>query len=173
MATKAADLQQLKGVGRVLSKRFHEMGLDSFEKIAESDEAELKKVGGINPRMVTSILQQAKALSEAQPTASEERAEAVKIHLADLKGKLQALVEVTRQRFPDDLSGKHGKKISSDLVRILNGLEKIGECGKKRCKRAGRALAKAEKRVEGLQEASLRKVHKGLKKARKAVLKVL
>lgn len=173
MVTKAADLQQLKGVGRVLSKRFYEMGLDSFEKIAAASEEELKKVGGINPRLVTSILQQAKALSDAHPAASEARAETMKIHLTDLKWKLQALVDATQQRFPDDLSGKHGKKISKDLVRILNGLEKIGECGKKRCKRAGRALVKAEKRVEGLQEGSLRKVHKGLKKARKAILKVL
>ena len=173
MVKKAADLQQLKGVGRVLSKRLQEMGLDSLEKIAQAGEEVLKKISGINPRMVTSILQQAKALSEAPSAAAEERAEAMKNHLAELKGKVQGLIDVTWQRFPDELTGKHGRKISKDLVRIVAGLEKIGECGKKRCKRAGKALIKAEKRVEGLQEASLRKVHKGLKKARKAVLKVL
>lgn len=170
---KAADLQQLKGVGRVLSKRLQEMGLDSLEKIAQADEEVLKKISGINPRMVPSILQQAKALSGAPSAATEERAEAMRRLLSEVKGKVETLVDVTRQRFPDDLTGKHGKKISRDLGRIVDALEKIGSYGKKRCKRAGKALEKAEKRVEGLQEASLRKVHKGLKKARKTVLKAL
>ena len=83
MVKKAADLQQLKGVGRVLSKRLQEMGLDNFEKIAQAGEEVLKKISGINRRMVTSILQQAKALSEAPSAAAEERAEAMKKHLAD------------------------------------------------------------------------------------------
>ena len=173
MVKKAADLQQLKGVGPVLSKRLQEMGLDSFEKIAQADEEVLKKISGINPRMVTSILLQAKTLSEAPTAAAEERGEVLRRLLFGVKAKVQTLVEVTRQRFPDELTGKHGKKISRDLGRIVDALEKIGAYGKKRYKRAGKALEKAEKRVEGLQEASIRKVHKGLKKARKTVRKAL
>lgn len=173
MASNAAHLQQLKGVGRVLSKRFSELGLDSFDKIAEAGEDRLKKVSGINPRLVTGIVQQAKELAEAPAEAGEDRLEAVKKHLGELKEKIQALVAGTQQRFPDELDGKHARKISKDLVRIVDALEKIGGSGKKRCKRAGKALVKADKRVEGLQEAGIRKVHKGLKKARKAVLKAL
>lgn len=172
MAT-AADLQQLKGVGKVLGKRLREMGLDSFEKIAGAGEEELKKVGGINPRMVTAIVQQAKELSEEPSASSEERALAMRSRLAELKEKVQALVDTTLQRFPDELSGRYGRKIGKDLARIVDALEKIGEGGKKRRKRSGRALAKADKRVAGLEEASIRKVHKGLKKARKTVLKAL
>ena len=44
---KAANLQQLKGVGRVLSKRLQEMGLDSFEKIAQAGEEVLKNHRGL------------------------------------------------------------------------------------------------------------------------------
>ena len=173
MKTKAADLLQLKGVGTVLGKRLHEAGLDSFEKIALGGEEGLKKVRGITPRNINSILEQARQLSQAPPTGREKRVEALMQLLSEVKEKVQALAEVTRQRFQEELSGKSGKKLSFDLARILDVLEKMNESGKKVTKRAGKALNKAEKRVEGLEEASLKKVRKGLKKARKAVLKVL
>jgi len=176
MATKTTDLQQLKGVGRVLGKRLQEMGLDSFEKIAAMGEDELIKVSGINPRNVKSILGQARELAEAEPSAREERVKALKQLLSEVREKVQTLAEGARERFQEELSGKAGKKLSSDLGKVLNVLEKMDQSRKsgKRCsRRAGKALNKAEKRVAGLEEASLKKVRKGLKKARKAVLKVL
>jgi len=173
MVTKAADLQQMKGVGTVLSKRLYEAGLDSFDKIAEAGEDELKKISGITPRNMNSIREQAGQLSKAQPAGHEERVEALQQLLSEVKEKVQTVAETTRQRFQEDLSGKSGKKLASDLARIVDVLEQMNKSGKKCSKRTSKALNKAEKRVEGLEEASLKKVRKGLKKARKAVLKVL
>ncbi|HBA88152.1 MAG TPA: hypothetical protein DCZ75_09265 [Geobacter sp.] len=176
MVTKPADLQRIKGVGRVLGKRLYETGLDSFEKIAQTGEEELSKVRGITHRNVKSILDQARELTEAEPTAREERVKALKQLRSEVSEKVQTLAEGTRARFQEEVAGKSGKKLSADLNKVLNVLEKIGESGKsgKRCsKRAAKALGKAEKRIAGLEEASLKKVRKGLKKARKAVLKVL
>ena len=67
MAKTAADLQQLKGVGKVLADRLCAAGLDGFAEIARAGEEGLKKVSGINPRAAGSILEQAKRLAQAEP----------------------------------------------------------------------------------------------------------
>lgn len=173
MVQTAADLQQLKGVGRILGKRLFDAGLDSFEKIAQAGEDGLKKVRGVSPRAISSIVEQAKQLSEAPQPGHAEREEIVKKHLAEVREKIQTLAHSTRDRFQQDLSKKGGKKLSADLIRIEDALVKIDAGGRKGAKRAGKALIKAEKRVTGLEDSSLKKVRKGLKRARKAVLKAL
>jgi hypothetical protein len=173
MIQTVEDLLQLKGVGRVLGKRLFDAGFDSFAKIAQAGADELKKVRGITPRSVASIQAQAKELSEGAHADRQAREEALQQRLSEVKGRLQTVAEITRERFQDQLTGKTGKKLSSDLVRIEDALERVHDGGKKGAKRAGKALAKAQKRVEGLEVASLKKVRKGLKKARKAVLKAL
>jgi ribosomal protein S13 len=169
----AADLQQLKGIGKTLAKRLYEAGFDSFEKIAQAGEEGLKKVGGISPRAVGSIVEQARQLAETQPAGQEQREVTLNAKLAGVREQVQNLAQSARERFQDQLNGKSGKKLSSDLVRLEDALGRIGDGGKKRFKRSGKALVKAEKRVSGLDEASLKKIRKGLKRARKAVLKVL
>ena len=57
------ELQKLKGVGEILSRRFIEAGYDTFAKIAAAGEEGLRKVPGVNPRMLASIVAEAKALS--------------------------------------------------------------------------------------------------------------
>lgn len=173
MVQTAADLEQLKGVGRVLAKRLYDAGFDSFAKIAQAGEEGLKKVRGVNPRYLGSILEQARQLSEATLTGRQARVEALKQRLSEVKEQVQALAETTRQRFQEELSGKSGKKLTSDLVRIEDALEQITDGGKKKSKRAGKALIKAQKRVAGLEDASLKKVRKGLKRARKTMLRAL
>jgi hypothetical protein len=173
MIQTAADLQQLKGVGSVLAKRLFDAGFDSFAKIAQAGAEGLKKVRGISPRFLNSILEQAKDLSEAAPQGHPARAEALQQQLSEVKQQVQDLAAATRQRFEQRLSGKPGRKLTSDLVRIEDALTRLGNGGKKSVKRAGKALLKAQKRVEGLEEASLKKVRKGLKRARKAVLKAM
>ena len=173
MAKTKDDLLQLKGIGSILVKRLQDAGLDSFAKIAEAGEDGLKKVRGINPRKTGSILEQAKQLSEVAHAGRQERAEALQQRLSEIKSKVQTVAEATRDRFQEALAGKCGKKLSCDLVRIEDALERLKDGGKKSSKRAGQALAKAQKRVEGLEEASLKKVRKGLKRARKAVLKAI
>jgi DNA-binding transcriptional MerR regulator len=172
MVQTAADLQQLKGVGRVLGKRLYDAGFNSFAKIAQAGEEGLKKVRGVSPRAISSILEQAKQLSEAPQLGGAERDEAVQKQLSEVREKIQTLAQAVRERFQEELAGKCGRKLTSDLVRIENALEQMDDGGRKR-KRAGKALIKAEKRVAGLEDASLKKVRKGLKRARKAVLKAL
>lgn len=173
MVQTAADLQQLKGVGSILAKRLFDAGLDTFSKIAQAGEEGLKKVRGINPRAIGSILEQAKQLSEAPQSGHAQRVETVKKQLSEVREKIETLALETRERFRKELTGRCGKKVTSDLVRIEDALLQMAEVGGKRSKRAGKALVKAEKRVTGLEDASLKKVRKGLKRARKAVLKVL
>ncbi|HEY5512548.1 MAG TPA: helix-hairpin-helix domain-containing protein [Geomonas sp.] len=173
MVQTTADLEQLKGVGKVLAKRLYDAGFDSFAKIAQAGEEGLKKVRGVNPRYLGSILEQARQLSETAHTGRQARVEVLKQRLTEVKEQVQVLTETTRQRFQEELSGKSGKKLTSDLVRIEDALEQMNVGGKKKSKRAGKALIKAQKRVAGLEDASLKKVHKGLKRARKTMLRAL
>jgi excinuclease UvrABC nuclease subunit len=173
MVQTAADLKQLKGVGEILAKRLYDAGFDSFAKIAQAGEEGLKQVRGISPRAIGSILAQAKQFSESTQPGHAGRTEAVKKQLSEVQEKVHTLAQVTRERFTEALAGKSGKKLTSDLVRIEDVLVKMVDGSKKRSKRAGKALIKAEKRIAGLENASLKKVHKGLKRARKAMLKAL
>ena len=173
MVQKEADLQQLKGVGSILAKRLRDAGYDSFAKIAEAGEDGLKKVRGISPRALPAILEQARQLAEGPQQGKADRQQAVRQQVTEVRDRIQGIAESARQRYQDQLSGKSGKKFTLDLVRIEKALGMMGDGGGKRSKRAGKALSKAEKRVAGLEQASLKKIHKGLKRARKAVRKAL
>lgn len=171
MAKSAADLQQLKGVGAVLAKRIFDAGFDTFDKLAQAGEEGLKKIPGIPSRAIASIVEQARQRADVKPEASPERKEAIKRHLLEVRQRVEALAQSARERFQQKLAGKQGKKLSSDLIRMEDALTQMDSGGKKQSKRAEKALTKAEKRIAGLDEAGLKKVHKGLKKARKAVLR--
>lgn len=173
MVQTAGDLQQLKGVGAILAKRLFDAGFDSFDKIAQAGEEGLKRVRGISPRTIGSIVAQAKQFAHAPEPGHPEREEAVQKHVSEVREKIQSLAQSTRDRFQQDLAGKNGKKLSSDLVRIEDALVQIHAGDRKKSKRAGKALIKAEKRILGLEDAALKKVRKGVKRARKAVLKAL
>jgi DNA integrity scanning protein DisA with diadenylate cyclase activity len=173
MVHSAEDLQKLKGVGSILAKRLYDAGFDSFAKIGHAGEEQLKKVRGINPRAVISIIEQAKQLAAAQPLKGAEREEAVKRHLAEMKEKIQNLARVARERFQQELAGKRGRKLSANLVRIEDALARLADRAGRNSKRVGKALVKAEKKVAGLEDAGLKKLRKGLKRARKTVIKAL
>ena len=174
MVQKEADLRQLKGIGKVLVKRLQDAGLDSFAKIALAGEEELKKINGINPNNISSILEQAKQLSEAAQSEKLAAIDLLQQRLTGVKEKIQTLAETTRERFQEELAGKWGKKLSADLVRMEATLERINLEGKKGSRRASKALSKVDKRVSGLAgDASLKKVRKTLKRARKAVKKAV
>lgn len=172
MVQTAEDLQQLKGVGSILAKRLYDAGYDSFDKIAQGGE-ELKKVRGVSPRAIGSIVEQAKQLAKAPPAGHPDREEAMKKQVSGVREKLQGVAQSARERFQDKLAGKTGKKLSRDLVRIEDALERMGKGGQKRAKRTGKALIKAEKRVSGLEGASLKKIRKSVKRARKTVQKAV
>jgi hypothetical protein len=174
MEQTAAELRQLKGIGKILVKRLQDAGLNSFAKIAKASEDELKKVSGINPQNIASLQEQAAKLAVAVHTEKLERVEALQLRLAEVKEQIQALAETTRLRFQEVLDGKCGKKLTADLVRIENTLQAIGFDGKKAVRRADKALDKVTKRVTALPEdASLKKVRKTIKRARKAAQKAV
>lgn len=173
MVHTAEDLQQLKGVGRILAKRLYDAGFDSFQKIADAGEEGLRKVRGLPPRSVASILEQARQFAGAPQPGHPEREEALKKQVTEVREKIQSLAKSAWDRFQEKLEGKIGKKMTADLVRIEDALQQLGAGRKKRAKRTSKALCKAEKRVAGLEEASLKKIRKSLKRARKAVAKAV
>lgn len=170
MSRSAQDLQQLRGVGPTLAKRLLEAGFDSLEKIAQAPEEELLKVRGITTRATGSILEQAKLLSRAPQPGQPEGDFDLQRQLSEVRQRIEAVALAARDRFSRELSGKRGKKLGADLVRIEDALLKLGGGGKKRG-RARKALTKAGKRVAGLEDAGLKKLRKGLKRARKALVK--
>lgn len=173
MVQSTADLKQLKGVGMILGKRLYDAGFDSFAKIAQAGEEGLKKVRGVSPRTINSILEQSRQLAGLEHHEEGEKTGVMQQRVAELREKVETLAQTTRERFAEGMSGKCGRKLSADLIRMENALDHMHDFGKKRSKRAGKALVKAEKRVTGLEDASLKKVRKGFKRARKAVLSAL
>ena len=174
MEQAAEDLRKLKGIGNMLVKRLQEAGLDSFAKVALAGEEDLKKIKGLNPNNISSIKTQAQQLAQSDQSETVTGIEGLEKRLGEVKLKVQTLAETTRERFQEELAGKWGKKLSCDLGRIEETLNLLNLDGKRGSKRAGKALSKVYKRVAGLKEdASLKKVHKTLKRARKAVEKAV
>jgi Holliday junction resolvasome RuvABC DNA-binding subunit len=166
------ELQKLKGVGKVLAQRFVEAGYDTFAKVAAAGEEELKKIPGINPRMVRAIVTQAGELAGEAENSRAKRVEELKQWAASLKEQVQGIALGVRDRFKDEVAGKAGKKAEKEIVKVITSLEKVEGTLESRLKKAGKGLAKAEKRLEGLVDAGLKGVGKGLKKARKSLKRV-
>lgn len=173
MVQSTADFRQLKGVGVILGKRLYDAGFDSFAKIARAGEEGLRKVRGVNPRHIGSILEQARELAGLDREEQQGPAQLMQQRVYEVREKVESLARTARDRFANEMSGKCGRKLGSDLERIENALSQMHDFGNKRSKRMAKVLTKAEKKVTGLEEASLKKVRKGFKKARKAVLKAL
>jgi predicted flap endonuclease-1-like 5' DNA nuclease len=173
MTTPMQNLQQIKGIGRILAKRLCEAGIDSFAAITSAGEAGLKAINGITPRMVQSILEQSSRLQAEVCTSKAERLAAVKGSCHSFRNSVQVIAESARQRLSENLSGKPGEKLTTALVRLIDTLDKVEETAHKRVKRAGKAVAKAEQRIEKLVDAEHKDLRKGLKKARKSLRRAL
>jgi Helix-hairpin-helix domain len=172
MKTEFKELQRLKGVGEVLSQRFVEAGYDTFAKIAAAGEDELKKIRGLNPRIVQSIIAQAGEMAGEEHKSKEQIIGELKARVSSLKCQAQAIALSVRDRYVDKVAGKTGKKVELELVKIVSSLEKVeGKIGNK-VKKAGKGLAKAEKRLADLTDSGLKGIGKGLKKARKSLKRV-
>lgn len=167
------ELLQLKGVGDILSKRFVEAGLDSCAKIVEAGVDGLKGIKGLNPRILNSLLEQAAQIASVPAADKETRAGELKQGIAGLRDWVQEIVALSRERFPEELAGKLGKKLTKDLVRILDALDRIEKKLPKRIKRAAKGVLKAEKRLAGAVDSTLPKLSKGLQKTRKSLQRVL
>jgi len=171
MKQTAKELRQIKGIGNVLVKRLQDAGLDSFAKIARAEQEKLQKIKGLSQRDVASIQEQAARLAEAGHP-DRISVEQLQQRLSEVQGEIRTVAQSTRDRLEEKLAGKCGKKLESELLRIEETLERLNLEGKKRAKRAGKALDKVRQRVADLSEdASLKKVRKTLKRARQTVVK--
>jgi len=63
MKEQMKDLQKLKGIGEVLSRRLIESSYDTIAKVAAAEEKGLEKIAGMNPQKVRSIVTQARKMT--------------------------------------------------------------------------------------------------------------
>ncbi len=173
MKKKLNELQRLRGIGAVLSGRMAEAGLDTFAKVAAAGEEGLKKIPGINPRLVPAIIEQAGQLAGEIQTTKAEKVEALKRSAAILKEQVQGVALRVRDSFAQEAAGKAGRKVEKEILKVIGSLEKVEGKLDTRVKRAGKGMAKAEKRLAALADAGLADIGRGLKKARKSLKRVL
>jgi len=172
MSLTARELQQIKGIGEILSVRLLEAGHDSFAKIVKLGESGLKEIKGINPKAVPDIIAQAARLSAKKPAARDQKVALVNESLQGLRQAVEELTRAARDRFSEKLAGKTGKKLTESLVRFIDAIEKLEDKAGKKVSRTGKAVMKAEQQLEGLAETGLKELRKGLKRARKALQRV-
>jgi len=63
MKKQLKELQQLKGIGAVLSQRLVEASYDTVAKVAAAEEKGLERIAGLNPQKVRSIVTQARKMT--------------------------------------------------------------------------------------------------------------
>ena len=60
MKGQMKELQKLKGIGEVLSRRLAESSYDTIAKVAGAEKKGLERIVGLNPQKVRSIVTQAR-----------------------------------------------------------------------------------------------------------------
>ena len=63
MKKQNIELQQLKGIGKILSQRLVESSYDTIAKVAAAEEKGLERIAGMNPQKVRSIATQARKMT--------------------------------------------------------------------------------------------------------------
>jgi predicted flap endonuclease-1-like 5' DNA nuclease len=67
MKNQMKELQKLKGIGEVLSRRLVEASYDTIAKVAAAEKKGLEKISGMNSEKIRSIVTQArKMMGEAE-----------------------------------------------------------------------------------------------------------
>ena len=110
-------------------------------------------------------------IGEAQKSKAE-KVEELKQKTDSLKVQVQEIALNIRDRFKDDITGKVGRKLEKEIVKVISSLEKVEGKLESKVKKAGKGLVKAEKRLADLADAKLKGIGKGLKKARKSLKRV-
>lgn len=167
------DLQQLKGIGTVLAKRLEAAGLADYERIVNAGVDGLSAIPGIKEREIPSILAEAQQLLENKQRVREERIAGIRVRAGMAREKANSLVEATRQRLGEKISEKGNRRLDGDLCGVAKLLDRLDNDPLKRLKRIERGLDKVEKRMDQLTESGFKKVHKGLKKSKRALLNAL
>jgi len=177
MSDPVQELQQLTGVGAVTARRLVAAGLDTFAAIVATGEEGLRAIPGINPRNIPVILEQAATLAgpsePAPPDRPNDLSDELRVMIQELRAAIQELAAAARDRFPEELAGRIGHKLTRNMVAGLDALYAIEELLERRPKRSRKALAKARKKLEGLPEGELTEIRKGLKRVRKTLEQVI
>ena len=63
MNNHTKELQKLKGIGEVLSRRLVEASYDTIAKVAAAEQKGLERIEGMNPQKVRSIVTQARQMT--------------------------------------------------------------------------------------------------------------
>jgi len=63
MKSHMKELQKLKGIGEVLSRRLVESSYDTIAKVAAAEEKGLERIAGMNPQKLRSIVTQARLMT--------------------------------------------------------------------------------------------------------------
>ena len=63
MKNQMKELQKLKGIGEVLSRRLVEASYDTIAKVAAAEEKGLERIAGMNPQKARSIVTQARKMT--------------------------------------------------------------------------------------------------------------
>jgi len=67
MKKQMKELQQLKGIGEILSQRLVESSYDTIAKVASAEEKGLERIAGMNPKKVRAVVTEArKIMGEAE-----------------------------------------------------------------------------------------------------------
>lgn len=173
MKAEIKELQKLKGVGEVLSQRLVEAGYDTFAKIVAAGADGLKKIQGVNPKLVENIIAQAVEMAgeilEKNHKSKTKKIGELKQRVVSLRCQVQKVAFSVRDRFMDQVTGKNGKKVEQELAKMLSTLEMVENKLDTGMKRAGKGLTKAEQCLGDLTCAGIKNVGRGLKKARKSL----
>ena len=62
MKEQMKELQKLKGIGEVISRRLVESRYDTIAKVAAAEKKGLERIAGMNPQKVRSIVTQARTM---------------------------------------------------------------------------------------------------------------
>ncbi len=65
MKNEMKELQKLKGIGKVLAQRLIAASYSSIAKVAAAEEHGLKRIPGMNPKKVQTIVTQAREMTAA------------------------------------------------------------------------------------------------------------
>jgi predicted flap endonuclease-1-like 5' DNA nuclease len=63
MKNQMNELQKLKGIGEVLSRRLVESSYDTIAKVAAAEEKGLERIAGLHPQKLKSIVAQARNMT--------------------------------------------------------------------------------------------------------------
>jgi hypothetical protein len=173
MKKSAKELQKIKGVGEVLTKRFITAGYTSFEAIVAAGEEGLKKIKGVNPQLIPSILDQANALAAEGCKAREQKVADSKAALSAIRKQVAGIAQAVKERPVEELQGRTGSKMKTQLSKMRTALKKVEGSLGKRVKKEEKKLAKAGKYLAELSaDTAVKGIGSRLKKARKSLKKI-